>query len=172
MRSAQMDVVVEAARANRNIASVLCDLLAERKLGFLRSTAIAFVKSLKNPFPFFDEEAMKIPPSGRVSSEDLAETLQDLHLVAGMLANRRELLKGDLVRSVLDAFHRIYPDLGLEATEARNVAAGDVDRKAQRLLEWMERVEDHVYELAGQEGLESDIHESLTLDELRRELGV
>ncbi|MBC7173006.1 MAG: hypothetical protein H5U40_11280 [Polyangiaceae bacterium] len=171
-RSAHMDEVVEAARSNRNLNSVLCDMLAERRRGFLRSTAAALVKSLKNPFPFFAEDAMNSALTKQVSSEDWDETLQDLRLVADMLAARHRLLTGDLVRLVIEAIHRSFPALGQEAAEARELATHDVEEKGKVLVAWIDRVEVHVEELAAREGLQSTIQEAVTIDELRRELGV
>ncbi len=171
--SAHMDEVVEAARASRDLATTVCDLLSERRRGFLHSTAVAFVDALRRPFPFFRDDVVRAPLSGQVSSEDWDETLRDLHLVADMLASHMQVLGGAMVRLLINAIHRTHPDLAAAASEARDRAIEDVTLKAKRLLDWERRIEDHADELAGREGLESSIREvSVSLDDLRRELGL
>ncbi len=167
-----VDEVVEAARSNRDLSTVLCDLLAERKRGFLRSTASAFVEALLEPFPFFEGSIPRAPLSPRASSESWGESLRDLALVADMLAYRRSLLEGALVRCVIDSIHRSYADLGLEATRALDVALERIEANEEVLREWMERVRRHAEDLSDREGLASTIEEGLTLDDLRRDLGV
>ncbi len=170
--SAHMDEVVEAARANRDLGIVLCDLLAERRRGYLRSTAASFVESLQHPFPFFIEDVVRAPLAERVSSEQWDDTLSDLRLVSNMLAHRRQLLDGEMVRLVIDAVHRGHPDLGQAATEARERATADLARKASMLVVWMDRMAERANELSASEGTNHQIHERVTPDDLRRDLGV